>query len=148
MLHSQDQLHSSPYSPVSLAAADITALLPCEERDFALGREPASRAALEGTPPANANPSLTTVSGRSLFASLIQAHHFWGRVSRRAVNFGRSAHPWDPSSEFAVLTNKLNAWEDGLPGEHQWNHYILQEYKANGQDLVRVFSPPSQRLEC
>ncbi|KAH6900781.1 hypothetical protein B0T10DRAFT_393556, partial [Thelonectria olida] len=136
MLHSQDQLHSSPYSPVSLAASDITALLPCEERDFALGCQPAARAALEGTPPANENPLLTTVNGRSLFASLIQAHHFWGHVSRRAVSFARSANPWDPSSEFAMLIKKLREWEDGLPPEHQWNHYILQEYKANGEDLA------------
>ncbi|KAK7413347.1 hypothetical protein QQX98_007791 [Neonectria punicea] len=136
MLHSQDQLHSSPYSPVSLAASDITALLPCDEQDFAAGRLPRSRAALEGTPPAIDNPALVFDQGRSLFASLIQAHHFWGTVSRRAVNFARSASPWDPTSEFAILTKKLREWEHGLPQEHQWNHYIFKEYKANSQDLA------------
>ncbi|KAK7433173.1 hypothetical protein QQZ08_000104 [Neonectria magnoliae] len=136
MLHSQDQLHSSPYSPVSLAASDITALLPCDEQDFAAGRLPRSRAALEGTPPAIDNPALVYDQGRSLFASLIQAHHFWGTVSRRAVNFARSASPWDPTSEFAILTKKLREWEHGLPQEHQWNHYIFKEYKADSQDLA------------
>ncbi|KPM34051.1 hypothetical protein AK830_g12522 [Neonectria ditissima] len=136
MLHSQDQLHSSPYSPVSLAASDITALLPCNEQDFAAGRQPRSRAALDGTPPAIENPALVFDPGRSLFASLIQAHHFWGVVSRRAVNFARSASPWDPMSEFALLTNKLREWEHRLPQDHQWSHYILNDYKADSQDLA------------
>lgn len=37
MLHSQDSLHSGPMSPVSLAAADITALLPCNEQGLCSG---------------------------------------------------------------------------------------------------------------
>lgn len=138
MLHSQDQLHSGPCSPVSLAASDITALLPCDELDFALGRQPSSRAALEGTPPATENPALTTVDGRSLFASLIQSHHFWGMVSRRAVNFARSANPWDPNSEFARVIEKLREWEDGLPREHRWEYSVFQQYKAKNEDLVSV----------
>lgn len=136
MLHSQDQLHSSPYSPVSLAASDITALLPCDERDFAAGRQPRSRAALEGTPPADENPALVFDPNRSLFASMVQAHHFWGIVSRRAVNFARSASPWDPNSEAAIMMKRLRDWEQGLPQEHQWSQYYFKEYKADGQDLA------------
>ena len=37
MLHSQDNLHSGPVSPVALSAFDITTLLPCDEDDFANG---------------------------------------------------------------------------------------------------------------
>ncbi|KAI5467791.1 hypothetical protein BGZ63DRAFT_344761 [Mariannaea sp. PMI_226] len=136
MLHSQDQLHSGPCSPVSLAATDITALLPCDEVDFAVGRQPASRAALEGTPPAIENPALITVPGRSLFASLIQSHHFWGTVSRRAVNFARSANPWDPNSEFARIIEKLRLWEDGLPPEHRWEVPVFKHHKAHCEDLA------------
>ncbi|KAI3527351.1 hypothetical protein CSPX01_17038 [Colletotrichum filicis] len=40
-----DNLHCGALSPVSLAANDITALLPSNEEDFAYGREPLSRAA-------------------------------------------------------------------------------------------------------
>ncbi|KAJ4298509.1 hypothetical protein N0V88_003539 [Collariella sp. IMI 366227] len=58
MLHSQDNLHSGPRAPVLLSASDITALLPSHEHDFANAREPESRAALEDTPPALANPAL------------------------------------------------------------------------------------------
>ncbi|KAF7550777.1 hypothetical protein G7Z17_g5474 [Cylindrodendrum hubeiense] len=136
MLHSQDQLHSSPYSPVSLAASDITTLLPCDEQDFAAGRQPRSRAALEGTPPANENPALIFDPNRSLFASMVQAHHFWGLVSRRAVNFARSDSPWDPNSEVALIIKKLRDWEQGLPQEHQWSPYFFKEYKSDGQDLA------------
>ncbi|KAM0426263.1 hypothetical protein ACHAPT_008616 [Fusarium lateritium] len=136
MLHSQDQLHSGPYSPVSLAASDITALLPCDEHDFATGREPPSRAAVEGTPPAIENPALIFDPNRSLFASLIQAHHFWGIVSRRAVKFARSSRPWEANSEFACVVKKLHDWENALPQEHLWNGLTLKRYKADGQDLA------------
>ncbi|KAM5348792.1 hypothetical protein ACJ41O_008615 [Fusarium nematophilum] len=136
MLHSQDQLHSGPYSPVSLAASDITALLPCDEQDFAMGREPPSRAAVEGTPPAIDNPALISDPNRSLFASLIQAHHFWGIVSRRAVNFARSSRPWDINSDFALTVKRLREWENGLPQGHVWSNVALEGYKADGQDLA------------
>ncbi|KAF4987497.1 hypothetical protein FDECE_15419 [Fusarium decemcellulare] len=136
MLHSQDQLHSGPYSPVSLAASDITALLPCDEHDFASGTEPPSRAAVEGTPPAVENPALIRDPNRSLFASLIQAHHFWGIVSRRAVKFARSSCPWDSNSEFARLAKNLHEWENGLPQDHLWGNFTLKEYKEEGQDLA------------
>ncbi|KAM0562750.1 hypothetical protein ACHAPJ_001590 [Fusarium lateritium] len=136
MLHSQDQLHSGPHSPTSLAASDITALLPCDEDDFASGREPPSRAALAGTPPAMDNPGLVHDPNRSLFASLMQAHHFWGIVSRRAVRFARSSHPGDPNCEFARVSKDLEEWERNLPRNHRWSSLNLREYKANAQDLA------------
>lgn len=136
MLHSQDSLHSGPMSPVSLAAADITALLPCNEEDFACGREPKSRAALEGTPPALENPSLIRDPNRSLFATLMQIHHFWGTVSRRAVSYSRSSRPWEATSEFSTMARRLHDWERSLPHEHVWSHFLLKGYKAEGQDLV------------
>lgn len=137
MLHSQDSLHSGPLSPVSLAAADITALLPCNEEDFAHGREPRSRAALEGTQPAIDNPALISDPNRSLFATLMQIHNLWGIVGRRAVSYGRSPCPWDPTSEFSKMVTRLRDWEQGLPHEHIWSTFLLKGYKAEGQDLVR-----------
>ncbi|KAF4957879.1 hypothetical protein FSARC_11143 [Fusarium sarcochroum] len=136
MLHSQDQLHSGPHSPISLAASDISALLPCDEDVFASGREPPSRAALAGTPPAMDNPGLVYDPNRSLFASLMQAHHFWGIISRRAVKFARSSYPGDPNSEFARVSRDLEEWERNLPQNHRWSGLALREYKANAQDLA------------
>lgn len=133
----QDNLHSGPESPVSLAAGDITALLPCSEEDFAKGQEPPSRAALEDTPPAIGNPKLISDPRRSLFATLIQTHYFWGRVSRRAVKYDRSSRPWEDTSEYAELVAKLHEWESNLPHEHMWSPVLLKGYKAGGQDLVR-----------
>lgn len=132
----QDNLHSGPESPVSLAAGDITALLPCSEEDFAKGQEPPSRAALEDTPPAIDNPKLISDPRRSLFATLIQTHYFWGRVSRRAVKYDRSSRPWEDTSEYAELVAKLHEWESNLPHEHMWSPVLLKGYKAGGQDLV------------
>lgn len=137
MLHSQDNLHSGPESPVSLTASDISALLPCSEEDFAKGQEPASRAALEDTPPALENPALVSDARRSLFATLIQTHYFWGRVSRRAVKYDRSSRPWEDSSEYHELVQKLHVWESSLPHEHLWSPVLLKGYKAGCQDLVR-----------
>ena len=141
MLHSQDQLRSGPYSPVSLAAADITALLPCDEADFATGHQPPSRAALEETPPAIDDPALISDPNRSLFASLIQAHHFWGIISRRAVSLAKCSTPWEPASKFSLVVSKLRDWEHKLPREHSWNIFTLKGYKSEGQDLVSSLKP-------
>ncbi|RKL12401.1 hypothetical protein BFJ68_g7802 [Fusarium oxysporum] len=140
MLHSQDQLHSCSSSPISLAASDIDALLPCNEEDFANGREPPSRAALEGTPRAIKDPSLVNDPNRSLFGTLIQAHGFWGVVTRDAVNYTPYSYPWDPESKFVRVSKKLDQWERNLPPSHQWSRARLSEYKAKAQDLVRY--PP------
>ncbi len=136
MLHSQDSLHSGPLSPVSLGASDITALLPCDEEDFAHGREPKSRAALEGTQPAIDNPELISDPNRSLFATLMQVHHLWGIVGRRAVTYGRSPRPWEPTSQFSQMVKRLRDWENALPHEHMFSLFLLKGYKAEGQDLV------------
>ncbi|TDZ38653.1 putative transcriptional regulatory protein [Colletotrichum spinosum] len=136
MLHSQDNLHCGALSPVSLAANDITALLPSNEDDFATGREPYSRAALEDTPPARENPALIHQPARSLFASLIQAHYYWGKVARRAMATMKSAKPWDPASEYAITANQLLHWEQQLPSDHRWSMVLLKGHKTVGEDLA------------
>lgn len=146
MLHSQDSLHSGPSCPVSLGVADITALLPCEEDDFANGRRPISRAALEGTQPASENPELICDPNRSLFASLMQVHHFWGIVGRRAVKFARSSQPWASSSDFSQMVRKLAAWEQGLPERHTFSLSNLHRYKEQGEDLVSTVEANSAFL--
>jgi hypothetical protein len=139
MLHSQDNLHSGPRTPVSLTAGDITTLLPGNETDFAAAREPKSRAALEDTPPAIENPALVSDPGRSLFATLVQTHHFWGAISRRALSYDKSVRPWEPESEFAKMSTRLREWESKLPHDHQWSPYLLKGYKQERQDLVSHF---------
>lgn len=146
MLHSQDNLHSGPESPISLAASDITTLLPCSEDDFAAGKEPVSRAALEDTPPAIQNPALVSDPRRSLFATLVQTHYFWGRVSRRAVKYDRSSRPWEDTSEYHEIVQKLHDWESSLPHEHMWSPVLLKGYKATDQDLAYLSITNSTRL--
>jgi len=136
MLHSQDNLHSGPSSPVSLSASDITVLLPGDEDSFAAGREPETRAALAGTPPAVENPKLVLDPKRSLFATLIQSHDLWGQISRRAVQRDKSERPWESDSEFAKMERKLNEWERSLPHEHLWGPMTFHGYKRSGQDLA------------
>ncbi|KKY23857.1 putative n-carbamoylsarcosine amidase [Phaeomoniella chlamydospora] len=46
---SQDSLHSGATTPACFSLNDITALLPCDEADFAFGNIPKERAALSGT---------------------------------------------------------------------------------------------------
>lgn len=136
MLHSQDNLHSGLRSPVLLSASDITALLPSNENDFANAVEPKSRAALEDTVPALDNPALIADERRSLFAVLIQAHYYWGAISRRAINNNKSLRPWEAASEFAQMERRLADWERGLPNDHRWSSLLLKGYKQEGQDLV------------
>ncbi|KAF3347185.1 hypothetical protein VdG2_04927 [Verticillium dahliae VDG2] len=136
MLHSQDNLHCGAKSPISLAASDITCLLPSDENDFANGNEPNSRAALEDTPPARENPSLIHQPTRSLFASLIQAHYYWGKVARRAMVSTKSSSPWDPTSEYSKMAASLASWEQQLPPDHKWSMVLLKGHKSVGEDLA------------
>lgn len=94
------------------------------------------RAALEDTPPGNAYPQLCSAKSRSLFASLMQVHHYWGIISRRAVANDKSTEPWDPRSEFSRMAARLQNWEENLPNDHAWSSYLLAGHKAAGQDLV------------
>jgi hypothetical protein len=136
MLHSQDNLHSGPKAPISLSAGDITTLLPCNEADFANARLPLTRAALEDTPPANVDPELVRLKDKSLFATLIQSHYYWGAISRRAVRHDKCPNPWDEESEYAVIKQRLIEWENNLPGDHRWSKVLLKGHKQDGQDLV------------
>ena len=146
MLHSQDNLHSGPRSPVLLSASDITTLLPSNEEDFANAREPKSRAALENTPPALANPALVADEGRSLFAVLIQAHHYWGAIYRRALGNNKSPRPWEPDGEYAQTERQLAEWEGGLPNDYRWSPHLLKRYKQEGLDLVSRAPPRHSRV--
>jgi hypothetical protein len=138
MLHSQDNLHSGPYKPVSLASSDITALLPCDEDDFKNAVVPNSRAALEGTPPAVKNPKLAILKPRSLFATLIQTHHLWGIVARRAVANEKSSSPGNDSSEYAKMAKRLKYFEDHLFQDHKFGLKSLKGHRQDNEDLVSI----------
>lgn len=146
MLHSQDNLHSGPVSPVALSAFDITTLLPCDEDDFANGVLPKSRAALAGTQPAKDTPSLISDRNRSLFASLMQIHNIWGTVGRRAVYDSRSLNPWDSDSQFSKMAATLREWEASLPQSHLFSHELLRRYKSVGEDLAYLCVTMMTRL--
>ncbi|KAI1124272.1 hypothetical protein F5Y10DRAFT_32688 [Nemania abortiva] len=136
MLHSQDNLHSGPYKPVSLGPSDITALLPCDEADFEAGKIPERRAALEGTPPAIADPSLCSLRPRPLLASLMQVHNFWGIIARRILHNEKDWRPQDEDSEFAKLNRRLRDWERDLPPEHAFGRILLGGYRHYEEDLA------------
>lgn len=136
MLHSQDNLHSGPYKPVSLGPSDITALLPCDEAHFEAGRIPEKRAALDGTPPAIADPSLCSLRPRPLLASLMQVHNYWGIISRRILYNEKDWRPQDEDSEFAKLNRRLRDWERDLPPEHAFGRILLGGYRHYEEDLA------------
>lgn len=136
MLHSQDSLHSGPHSPVSLAATDLTTLLPCDEEDFAAGRRPKHRSTLAGDRATANNLDLSNDPDRSLFASLIQLHHLWGTVSRNAVAYSKQDDPGHVSSDYSQMAAQLAAWESSLPRKHTWDVNLFRQYKAAGEDLV------------
>ncbi|KAI1079693.1 hypothetical protein F5B20DRAFT_543271 [Whalleya microplaca] len=136
MLHSQDNLHSGPYKPLSLAPSDITALLPSDETDFDSGTIPERRAALEGTPPAIQNPDLASLIPRSLFASLMQVHNLWGIVTRRVLFNEKCWQPNNGDSEYAKLNRRLLEWEKRLPNEHGFGKILLGGYRHYSEDLA------------
>ena len=145
-----DNLYSGPKSPVSLAASDINALLPGSEGEFANGREPTSRAALQdaSTPRATENLASVVGSGQSLFASLIQIRHYWGVIFRKVMSSRRDTDPWDPHSDFAETAGKLKGWEHGLPDEYTWNPSLTREYRNVGQEIVSLRLPSMAYQWC
>lgn len=146
VLHSQDNLHSGPYKPFSLASSDITALLPCDEEEFKAAVVPQSRAALEGTPPAMQNPQLTTLRPRSLFATLIQTHHLWGIIARRAVSNEKSPRPGNDNSEYSRLASSLRRFEDNLFGDHRFGIKSLKGHRQDNEDLAFLGCTTGLRL--
>jgi len=142
MIDSQANLLSGSGSPVPFSLDDITALMPCEESDFAFGIVPTERAALFGTQAAHDHPEMVSSPSRSLFAAQLQAHSLWGSVARRACLNGKVAEtnethpPWDERSEFAELRTTLMKWEDGLSPRHRWSEWNLRVHKAESLDLV------------
>lgn len=135
-----DNLCSGPRSPVSLAAGDISTLLPGSEGEFADGREPSSRAALHDVSASRASKNLASIidSDTSFLAPLIQIRHYWGVISRRAMRSARDASPWDPQCDFAEMALKLRRWEHGLPDEYTWNPSLTEGYRNVGQDIVSL----------
>ncbi|KAI1870867.1 uncharacterized protein JN550_005013 [Neoarthrinium moseri] len=146
VLHSQDNLHSGPYKPVSLASSDITALLPCDEEDFKNAVVPHSRAALEGTIPATHHPHLTTLRPRSLFATLIQTHHLWGIVARRAVANEKSSKPGNDSSDYSRMAARLRYFEDNLFQDHKFGIKSLKGHRQDNEDLAFLSCTAGLRL--
>ncbi|RWA08310.1 hypothetical protein EKO27_g6788 [Xylaria grammica] len=116
--------------------SDITALLPCDEADFEAGKIPEKRAALEGTPPAIADPSLCSLRPRPLLASLMQVHNFWGIIARRILYNEKDWRPQDDDSEFAKLNRRLRDWERDLPPEHAFGKILLGGYRHYEEDLA------------
>jgi hypothetical protein len=105
----------------------ITALLPCEESEFAFGLLPQATAALSGSQAATNHPELVNCSSRSLFATLIQAHNLWG------AGFSKSLGKCEQ-----VLSAALNQWEAGLSKGHRWSGWYLRIYKTENLDLAYV----------
>lgn len=142
VIQNHDNLYTQQHLPRSFSKSDITALLPCNESDFAFGRMSPHRAALSGTRPAQKDPSLMSLRDRSLFATLVQAHDLWGTIARDAsrddsenVNMVE-VEPWHPESHYSQMTMFLASWEESMPPEHRWSAWNLRGYKAEHVDLA------------
>lgn len=141
MIQSQDNLHSGYNSPAAFALGDITVLLPCEESDFQFGIVPRERAALQGTLSAIRDPSLTGLSKRPLFATLIQAHSLWGKVARKAAGSSEAtlflvSSPLGPNSQFREIVQALDDFERQLPPQQKWSTRNLKVWKEFGFELA------------
>ncbi|KAI6090473.1 hypothetical protein F4821DRAFT_229404 [Hypoxylon rubiginosum] len=138
VIQGQENLHSGHNVPKSFCPEDITALLPCEENDFAFGIFTTGRAALDGTPPAMKDPSLINTPSRSLSAALIQVQNLWGRVARGAYRTDGDIHeePWNPDSYYSKLSTALRVWGDNLAPKHRWSVWNFRGYKTEGLHLA------------
>lgn len=139
MIHSQENLHAGYSSPAPFPLEDITARLPCNEHDFAFGVNPTPRSVLPGTLPAQLQPESARSPDRCLFATLIQSHNLWGQVARRACRSDLKTHgtePWEPGSEYQVLTQELRRFEAEMPERHRWSTWNLRGWRSEGLHLA------------
>ncbi|KKY31602.1 putative n-carbamoylsarcosine amidase [Diaporthe ampelina] len=139
MIHSQENLHAGYSSPAPFPLEDITARLPCDEHDFAFGVNPTPRSVLPGTLPAQLQPASMRSPDRCLFATLIQSHNLWGQVARRACRSDLKTHgtePWEPESEYQVLTQELRRFEAEMPERHRWSTWNLRGWRSEGLHLA------------
>ena len=145
MLENHENLHSGFNSPVSFSLNDITTLLPCEEQEFAFGVPPIERAALMGTAPALKDDRLTKSPSRSLFATLIQSHNFWGQISRLFLIIyvvqRDSTRPEVETTtlsqdEYIQLSTSLKDFDEHLPHRYRWSVWNLRGFKTEGLDLA------------
>ncbi|KIV78649.1 hypothetical protein, variant [Exophiala sideris] len=137
IIQGQECLHAGPGAISSFSLQDITALLPCDERDFAFGIASSARAALDETAPARNDVALCSHSSRSLFAALIQVQNLWSEVARYPCS-GYNAErdlPWNPQSYYHKLSTALRDWERGLAPQHRWSVWNLRGYKVEGLHL-------------
>lgn len=139
MIHSQENLQAGYSSPAPFPLDDLTARLPCDEHDFAFGVAPAPRSVLPGTAPAEQAPDAARSKHRCLFATLVQAHHLWGQVARRAcrsdLKSPGGARPWEAGSEYQTLTQQLRVFEAEMPDRHRWSLWNLRGWKAEQMHL-------------
>lgn len=139
MIHSQENLHAGYSSPAPFPLEDITARLPCDEHDFAFGVNPTPRSVLPGTLPAQLQPESARSPDRCLFATLVQSHNLWGQVARRACRSDLKTHgtePWEPGSEYQVLTQELRRFEAEMPERHRWSTWNLRGWRSEGLHLA------------
>lgn len=141
MLETFENLHSGSDSPIAFSYSDITVLLPCHEHDFTFGIQPTTRAALVGTPPAKINPTLTSLSDRSLFAVLLQTHNFWGKVAKlvsadAALTTGPGEASRISASDYTKLSLELIAFGESVPPQYRWSVWNLRGFKVEGLDLA------------
>lgn len=140
MLETFENLHSGSDSPTAFSYSDITVLLPCDEREFTFGIQPASRAALLGTPPAVENHSLTCLPSRSLFATLLQTHNYWGKVARLvsadvALTGSRTEQRIN-ASDYTQLSQEIIDFEANVPVQHSWSIWNLRGFQVECLDLA------------
>ncbi|KAJ9496960.1 hypothetical protein H2202_007432 [Exophiala xenobiotica] len=147
-LQGQEVLHSANDVPASFCLHDITALLPCEESEFAFGEVRNKRRALRGTQPAIEDPTLCNLPSRSIYAGLIQVQNLWGRVARHPHNGeGKPVDkPWRPTSYYSQMCEELNSWGGQLNPRHTWSIWNFRGFKTEGIMEFVLPSPDSQNL--
>ena len=94
---------------------------------------------MPGTKAAELHPELVSLSSRSIFATLLQAHSLWGRVARSAqpADFLSNGLPaWDARSSFAKMCRELKDWEKGIPDNHRWSVWNMRGHSAEQVHLA------------
>ncbi|KAM0746461.1 hypothetical protein T439DRAFT_139196 [Meredithblackwellia eburnea MCA 4105] len=144
-----NHLSSGSGRPTSFALYDIDVHLPSSEDDFSWGQLPLQRAVLSGSAAASDHPELCELPERSLMATMIQGDNLFGEVAKEACDIqlsGARSHPWETTSRFESLKQKLHQWEASLPVRQTWSVQNVRRYKTKSLDIGFISITSTIRL--
>lgn len=114
---------------------DINVQLPCQEKDFLFAHHTLSSLTFKEADQKIYLGDFTSVQNLSCFGFLIVLFDTWTKIAKWVGETGRKLEllpPWDPRSNFAILSKKLDVFERSLPVHLKFSKFNVEAHVADG----------------